>query len=589
MKVAIFKKFFQNEQNEQRTYFTLTLITGVVAGATAVLINKSVHYLTDLFHTTEPFTLKTFLIGGVLVFISGYITTRFYPSTGGSGIPGVRVALAVFHGNIKPLATLGKLVTSILSLSSGVSLGREGPTVAIAAGVGSVLGKYFSLSKKRIKALVAIGSAGGVAAAFHTPISAVVFTLEEIIGDLNGKMLGGIIISSVLASITAQVLTGESSSFAEYHYRLNDSWELIFYLIIGLSAALLGPLWVKSVLGLRKFNLKVFRGHNLSIIMISFILIGLLSWVNPAVLGGGHSAIKDILLSHLLDWRVLLSIFIFKYLATTISYASGISGGLFFPTLLMGSSLGALIGTVGQEFFPGIVIEVGPYALVGMGAFFAAVIRAPFTSIIMVFELTRDYNIVLPLMIANIVAYIISTKIYRGSIYERISEQDGIHLPTSSEDREVLESLVVEDAMVRDPVTLQSDSSIKEAFYKGRECLFSGYPVVEGNLLVGMVASNEIGKAYALGEEESTVLSISALDIISVYPDQSLMMAFHKLKKHQISRLAVVSRLNEKKLLGIITAEDIVNNFGYHIAGHDDVEKEIEKLQVFEKQHDERS
>jgi CIC family chloride channel protein len=258
-------------------------------------------------------------------------------------------------------------------------------------------------------------------------------------------------------------------------------------------------------------------------------------------------------------------LFSLKFFATTISYGSGASGGLFMPTLFMGAMLGGLIGALAEKLFPGIgAASTGAYALVGMGAFFAAVIRAPFTSIIMIFEMTRDYKIILPVMIANIVAYAISSRFHEGSIYENISEQDGVHLPTR-EDNEVLESLLVEDAMITTPITLNANLTVKEAVKKIRDTEISGYPVLKNGVLIGMVSTSDVGSHYARRNGDFTIEKICTKKLIKIYPDQSLLVAFHKLQKHQISRLTVVSRINDKRLVGIITPEDIVNKFGFHI------------------------
>lgn len=584
-KSSLFKRLIATEEAEERTYFALTLIVGFLSACIAVLIHESTYYLTELFHTGEAFGKKSFLLGGIAVFISGYLTTRLYPSTSGSGIPGVKLALAVYHGKITFKSAFAKLVTSILSLSSGISLGREGPTVAIASGLGSSLGGLFSMSKKRIKALVAVGSAGGIAAAFHTPISAVVFTLEEVVGDLNAKVLGNIIIAAVVASVTAYTLTGHKATFADLHYALNDQRELIIYLIIGLACAFIGPMWVKSVLSLRKLNTKIFKHHKLTIMMLTFVAIGGISHLDPRVLGSGATTIESALLSLIVDWKVLLTLLALKYIATTISYASGLSGGLFMPTLLMGALIGGVIGSLAQTLFPEITSSIGAYALVGMGAYFAAVIRAPFTSILIVFELTRNYSIILPLMIANIVSYVISSRIHEGSVYENISEQDGVHLPTR-EDNEVLESLNVEDAMSREVISLSANLSVKDALkgvIKGSN--ISGFPVLKNGLLVGMVSTNEIGQMYAKGETEKLIEDVAEKKIISIYPDQSLFVAFHKLKRYQISRLPVVSRLNDKRIIGIITAENIVAKFGYHLAEEKD--KHLRHQEIFAQIEDE--
>ena len=551
--------------NEERTYFALTMITALLSAATAVGLSKITHALINYFGTNKPFELKSFLFGGLAVFISGYISTRKFPSTSGSGIPGVRVALAVFHGKIPLKDTIAKFVTSALSLSSGMSLGREGPTAAISAGIGSFFGQQFKLSKRKVKALVAIGSAGGIAAAFNTPIAAVVFTLEEVVGDLNAKVLGNIIISAVVASISAHIMMGNQPTFQSLNYSLGHPAELLLYLIVGLGSSVVGPLWTKSVLWTRDFNNKVFKGHRLTIIMVTFLLIGIISYIQPDALGSGHDTIEEALLSLLKDWKFLLFLFVLKFIATTLSYGSGVSGGLFLPTLLMGAILGSLFGSLFELLFPELGLNIGAFALVGMGSYFVSVIRVPFTSIIMIFEMTRDYNIILPLMVANIASYYISSKLHEGSIYESISEQDGIHLPTK-EDAEILESLIVEDAMKPDPISLSSNLKIEDAIEVIKEYSFSGFPVLKNGLIVGIVSKSDLEQAMAKKLGAESVLSISERKVISIYPDQSLMVAFHKLDRFHVSRLPVVSRINDKKIIGIITAENIVSLFGYHIS-----------------------
>lgn len=573
----------KNEITEERTYFALTLITGVAAALIAVGLHYAVDLTKSLLQTGVAFTWKSFIFGGVAILFSGWLTTRKFQSTAGSGIPGVRIALAVFHGKINISDTIAKFVTSVLSLGAGVSLGREGPTVTIASGLGSYLGTYFAMSKKRVKALVAVGSAGGIAAAFNTPISAVVFTLEEVVGDLNAKILGAIVISSVVASITAQMLTGNHSIFSELHYKLNDTRELAFYLIIGLFASVLGPLWMNSVLKLRKFNRTIMKNHRLTFIMIAFCVVGLLSQIHPGVIGSGQGTLEGTLLSLILDPKILLTLFVLKFISTSICYSSGMSGGLFMPTLLMGATMGSFIGAIAAHFFPGITSNTGAYALVGMGAFFVTVIRAPFTSILMVFELTRDYNIILPLMIANIVAYTLSAKLGKESIYERISEQDGIHLPTR-EDNEILESLTVEDAMVTDILSFNANISVKDAYNSLEENSISGFPILRNGKIVGMVSRADIKSNFAMKNYDKHLEHIAEKKIIKIYPDHSLLVAFHRLKRFQISRLPVVSRLDDRKVIGMITAQDIVKNFGYEIQEEAEAEAEIEANAEFDEE-----
>ncbi len=565
----VLKFLLRDAVNEERTYFALTLIVGMIAALVAVGLHKATHFLVEFFGTNDTFDLRAFAWGGLAVFTSGYLTTRHFPGTGGSGIPGVRVALAVFHGKITILQTFMKIITSVLSLSSGFSMGREGPTAAIAAGIGSYFGQIFHLSKRKVKALVAIGAAGGISAAFNTPIAAVVFTLEEIVGDLNAKVLGNIVISSVIASIGAHMLMGNNPTFEALKFTLNHPIELIPFALVGLASAIMGPLWTKSVLWTRNFNMKIFKGHRLSIIMVTFLIIAIISYLRPEVLGSGHDTIEVALQSLFKDWRFLLSLLLLKFVATTLCYGSGVSGGLFLPTLLMGATLGSLCGTFFEIFIPGQSFNIAAFALVGMGSYFVSVIRAPFTSIIMVFEMTRDYQVILPLMLANIISYYISSKLHDGSIYESISEQDGVHLPTK-EDNEILESLIVEDAMVQSPFSINAKLTIGEAHQLIRNEPYSGFPILKNGLLVGVVAKSEISQAIAKDLNEQLITTIAEKKIISIYPDQSLMVAFHKLDRFHVSRLPVVSRINDKKLIGIITAENIVSRFGYHVTGKDD-------------------
>jgi len=560
----VLRRVLKNEDTEERTYFALTIATGICSALAAIFLHYATLHLTKYFGTDDTFTWKAFIYGAFAVFISGFLTTRLFPNSAGSGMPGVRLSLAVFHGKISFKDTMAKMLVTIFSLSSGISLGREGPTVTIASGIGSAFGNLFHLSKKKVKALVAIGAAGGISAVFQTPITAVIFTLEEVVGDLNAKILGSIIIASVVASITSQMLTGNSSFFTELHYSLHSPVELIFYLLIGLVAAIVGPLWAKLVLWLREKRSSVFKGHTLSVIMLTFLVMVAISFIRPEVLSSGHETIEEALLSLILDWRLLLSLFALKFFASALCYSSGISGGLYMPVLLMGATLGSLVGSVCQIFFPELTANTGAYALVGMGALFISIIRAPFTSLLLAFELTRNYNIILPIMIANMAAYWVASKLQIGSIYENISEQDGIHLPTR-EDNEILESLNVEDAMVHDPVSLSGYLTVAEALKIAKTHKYSGFPVLKNGLLEGVVSVSDISGAMAKGDGHKNILEISEKKVITIYPDQTLLVGLHKLNRFQISRVPVVSRMNDRKVIGIITVQNIVSKFGYQI------------------------
>lgn len=549
--------------DEENILLILTLIIGVGSGILATSLKHAIHFSLEFFKTDKSPTLTSILIGLAFIVISGALTKFLAPKTAGSGIPTLKIAITAHHGKVPFFDWFMKYITSMLSLSSGMVLGREGPTVAITSGLGSSLGRLFSLSHSKVKSLVAVGAAGGIAAAFNTPMAAVMFTMEEVMGNLTARSLGPIIISSVVASITAKFLDGGESMFSVLQYKFEDPMSLPFYLAVGIVCAIIGPVWVRFLLAYRK-RAKAFCGEGSLILMVvPFLFLIAVAYYSPLVMGGGDDIINDALLSKLTDWKVILFLFFVKAVFAALFLSSGISGGIFMPTLFMGAMIGSLVG-IGAYEFSGGSFEIGSFALVGMGAYFATVIRAPFTSILIIFELTQDYKIVLPLMIANVTAYVLSQRFTDGSIYEQISEQNGVHLPTK-EDNEILDSLTVEESMIRDVKSLEAAMTIREALSVVNHCEITGYPVVKNNKLVGIITVNEIGQAFARSQGACTLEDLCIKNIMHIYPDQSLMVAFHYLKKFRIGRLLVVSREDDFNLVGIITAEDIVNSFGFHI------------------------
>lgn len=562
-KIKVRKKINKINLDEDGLYLALTILIGIAAGVLAVGINKTIVWLSHVAGTLETPTLLSVSLGTLFIFISGYITTRYVPETSGSGIPQTKIHFVVDHGIIKFKEWFVKIITSILSLSSGITLGTEGPTVVVCSGFASSIGSLFSLSKTRIKGLLAIGSAAGIAATFNTPIAAVTFTLEEIVGNMNTRSLGPVIVSSVAAAVTSKVLQGGASTFSVLKYKFEDPQELLFYLVVGILAALIGPIWVKTVMYLRQLRISLFKGHYLTYILTVFVLLMGFAMYDSQILGSGHHTINEALLSNFTSFKVVIYFFVIKFIFISLCYSSGISGGLFLPTLFMGAMIGSFVGLIASQFYPDS-IQIGAFALVGMGAYFATVIRAPFTSILMIFEMTQDYRIMLPLMIANVTAYIISSKLIKGSIYELLAEQDGVHLP-DKEDADVLEQLTVEQAMIKNVFTLDSKATVKESMLKMNKTIFTGFPIFKKKRLFGIVSKNQVATAIADHHEDVELDKICTTQLITIYPDQSLLLALHYLEKFKISHLLVVSRLNHSTLKGIITAHDIVENFGLHI------------------------
>lgn len=498
-------KLFSLAQDHK--FFILTIITGLAAGFMAIALHQSIDLIKNLIGTAHGFTWYSFLLGGLLVFISGLITTRFMPTTGGSGVPRIKILLAVHHGYIATKEWITKFFTTLLTLSSGAPLGYEAPIIFIAGGVGSSLGRKWGFTERKLKDLVYVGCSAGIAAAFNTPIAAVIFVFEEITGTMSTKSMGPILISSLVASITASTLIGRNSIFTPQAYSFNDPKELFFYLAMGIVAGLAGPLFISSILVVKKISMTFFKHHRLTPIMFAFTIVGLLSLLEPEVPGNGLETINEYLLGNVPVIESLLILLVLKFIASALCNGSGMSGGIMLPVMLFGAIIGGLFGQLATWLLNIDHMQIGAFCLVGMGAFFASVIRTPFTSVILVFEMTRDYRIVLPLMVANLISYFLAEKVSPGSIYERSANFDGYQLP-GHEEEDSLAHALVEEVYKRSPSNFDVNPSFAEV----------------------------------------------------IYPDQTLSYALVKLKKHKNkSHLKVVNRVNPKEIYGTIRLEDILD------------------------------
>lgn len=499
--------------NPDQKYLFLTLITGLAAGIVAILLQKGVIFIEHLIiPRSGTFNLKSFLFGGLLILAGGYLTTRLMKVCAGSGIPRIKILLAVQHGVIHTREWIIKFFATLFTLGSGVPMGTEAPTIFIAGGVGSSLARRFGMKERKVKELIYVGCSAGIAAAFNTPIAAVVFTMEEIIGSMSTKAMGPILISSLVASVTASTLNGQNSIFTPLSYSFNDPKELFFYLAVGVVAGLAGPLFITNSIAVKKITQKFFKHHRLTPIMIGFLLVGLLSFVHHRVPGSGLSFVNELLLGKVPGVQDLLLILVLKFFLIAFCSGAGMSAGMMLPILVLGTLLGGLFGQLSSHVLGISPIQIGAYCLVGMGAFMAAVIRTPFTSIILVFEMTRDYRIVLPLMVANLVAYVIAEKIKPGSIYEAIAKFEGYELPSHDEEDQ-LAQLTVENAF--EPLT----KTLPEAL-----------PLTQ-----------------------------------VIYPDQNLSQALNKLRANRrMDHLKVVDRMNPKYQLGTLKLQHILDLISRH-------------------------
>src|SRR5579864_451595 len=325
---------------------------------------------------------------------------------------------------------VGKFFCTSATLASGIPLGREGPSVQVGAGIASVLGRRLGLRHEKVQALLPVGAAAAIAAAFNTPLAAVLFSLEEIVGDLHAPVLGAVVLASATSWVVLRLLLGNSPLFKVPQYQLVHPLELGIYAVLGVAGGLVSAAFTKLLLGMRARFLRFPKTTVWFQPVVGGIFVGFLGLFVPQVLGVGYGYVGDVLNGRM-ALSLMLVLVVLKILAVTTSYASGNAGGIFGPALFIGAMLGGAVGTIAHRLLPAYTATPGAYALVGMGTAFAGIVRAPMTSVLMIFEMTRDYPVIVPLMISNMISLFICSLIQHEPTYEALAIQDGIHLPSA--------------------------------------------------------------------------------------------------------------------------------------------------------------
>jgi chloride channel protein, CIC family len=554
-------------QREDQILLLLTLIIGAVVGLVVVAFILVTENLGAKLYPANGAAWRRALIPVAGSLTAGFFLARYFPNARGSGIPQTKTALFLRDGYISFRTVLGKFSMCAITLASGIALGREGPSVQVAAGIASVLGRRLGLSPRSVRALLPIGAAAALAAAFNTPIAAVLFTLEEVMGDMHAPVLGSIVLSSATSWMVLHLLLGDEPLFHVPAYQLVHPIEFVFYAVLGVAGGLVSVAFVKLLLWLRKRFLHMPKSTVWFQPVAGGLLVGLLGWFVPQVLGVGYGFVDEALNGKLLITTMALLVGL-KVIATATCYASGNAGGIFGPSLFMGAMTGGAIGGVAHWLMPDYTASVGAYALVGMGAAFAGTIRVPLTSVIMIFEITRDYTIIVPLMIANMISYFISSRLQEESVYEALQHQDGIHLPSGARAREDL--ITVAYALKPEVHALAATLSVAHAL-SSIDAAHAAWPVTDEKGLRGMVTKTELDAAASTGFGEQTlgdlvpdpgpIEYLNEAHFPHVHPDHSLQSAMRRLAESGLPELPVVSRSNIRELRGTISAKDVLDAF----------------------------
>jgi len=465
-----------------------------------------------------------------------------------------------FNGYIPFKNAIGKFLCSSLAIGSGQSLGPEDPSLQIGASLASALGRRLELSREKLRLLAPVGAAAGLAAAFNAPISAVLFVIEEVIGRWSAGILGSVVLSAISSVVVMRWFLGADALFRVPVTAFTHPGELIAYAVLGIAGAFAAVAFSKSIGFFRPRLRAMPRWTQYLQPAIAGFFIGLIGWFGaPQVMGAGYDFI-DQAMHDQFGWKFLAILAGLKILATTLSFVSGTPGGMFAPTLFIGAMMGGAVGGIERHFFPLLTVSTGTYALVGMGVLFAAFLRAPMTSVFMVLEVSGNYSIVVPVIVANTVAYVLSRTLQPVPIFDVLTRQDGLVLPSLEEQREE-EILRVEDAM-KPPVTLilNGAGSVGDAALRTRELREhsflvqmapSGWSVIQRELLDRMMKE---------GKGELTLSSVLPIERLPyLYPDLPLDAALRCVNQSDI--IPVVNRADARVLEGIVTREDVLSRY----------------------------
>ncbi len=578
----IFSKMDAIYMPEWSVIMGMALIIGVGAGFGAVIFRELIAQAQTLFFGSGE-RIFAFLgdyyiviipaLGGLIV---GPLVYFFAREAKGHGVPEVMEAVALKGGRIRPRVAVVKSLASSVNIGSGGSVGREGPIVQIGSALGSTLGQWLKLSDDRVRTLVACGAAGGIAATFNTPIAGAIFALEIILGELHASYFGAVVISAVVADVVAHIFEGSVRAFPVPNYELTNPWELFLYAGLGVLAAIVGVVYSKLI----------YRGEDLFDAwkrfpeylkpVIGGLLLGLMgvlcvalkltinqeSGAFPQIYGVGYETIETTLLGDLAVGTTLV-LLLLKLVATAITLGSGGSGGVFAPALFLGAMLGSSFGQVVHGLLPNTTAPSGAYALVGMGAVFAAAAHAPATAILILFEMTGDYHIILPLMLATVISIIIARAIEPESVYTFKLSRRGVRIQ-QGRDVDVMETVKVEEVMTRNVDTVPGHLSLLDLMAEFERTHHHGFPVIDhaGDLL-GIVTLQDLEIAMeSPGWDLRKVEDIASCNnLLIAYPDEPVGAALRRLSIRDVGRLPVVTRENDRELIGVVRRQDIVRAY----------------------------
>ncbi len=555
---AVLHSFFR----EDRFFLILSVFIGIFSGLAVVCFRYAIDWCRiDLLGSgAVPSPLRLLLVPTIAGFVIAVLVIHVFPLARGSGVNQTKAALYIYNGYIPLRTAVGKFITSAIAIGAGFSLGPEDPSLQIGASLASAIGRRMNLSRDRMRLIAPVGAAAGLAAAFNAPISAVLFVIEEVIGRWTAGILGSVVLSAVSSVVVMRWFLGSEPLFRIPAVELQRPSELIAYAILGIvgglaSVALAGGIgYLRPLCGKLRPSTQYFQPA------LAGLLIGCIAALGaPQVMGAGYGYIDEAMHGQF-TWQFLVILAALKLVATLLSFVSGTPGGMFAPTMFIGAFLGAAVGGAEHALLPQLGFSPGTYALVGIGVLFAGFLRVPMTSVFMVLEVSGNYSIIVPVIVANTFAYVISRALQPVPIFDLLTRQDGLELPSMEE--QIEENILhVEDAMQPASTHGLNDS---EVFDKAARVIKnSSRDVLLVRLRAGGwagITRDEVEDMIKAGKGGDTLISILAgRQIPFLHPDQPLDVALRYL--HRWPLVPVVSRADFGKLEGVITQRDVLDRY----------------------------
>jgi CIC family chloride channel protein len=566
------------------TMVVVALFVGVGTGLGAVvfvwLLRQISQFTAQLQAWTGDIVGLAIAMGGAGLLV-GYVVNRWAKEAKGHGVPEVMEALALRGGRIRPRVATIKVLASSLTIGTGGSAGREGPIVQVGSALGSTLGQLLHFSADRIRTLVACGAAAGIAATFNAPIAGALFALEVILGKFTVGYFGAVVISSVAASVIGRAFLSDRPAFTVPAYPFQFQ-ELPLYVVLGILSAVVAVLFIRLLYFMEEWfdKWRLHPAFKAGLGMLLTLAVALMLPEREA-LGPGLEFIGEAIAEDFsLPLGLMAALLVTKMLATGFTLGSGNSGGVFAPGLFMGAIVGGMVGSVAHSIWPEVAVNPGAYAIVGMAAVFSGAARAPITAVLIVFEMSSDYKLILPLMLATVLSTLLAEYLFRESIYTLKLRIKGISLQRGR-DLDVMQSLQVKEAMTLDPYLVLENMPLPQLGDLLQRTHHHSFPVVDQELnLVGMVSLRDYERvANRPNSAELCVRDIATLGrLLTAFEDEPLSEIVQRLAVRGINKLPVVSHASPRRVVGTIRRSDIVKAYNIAMAKRNEGESVVAKL-----------